>query len=152
MKLAEALQERADLNRKIDQLNSRICDNVLVQEGEQPNEDPTAMLQEMAACIQRLEVLIRQINHTNCRSAVEGHNLTDLIARKDMLQVRCNAYRDIIGAASRSTSRARGTEIKIVTVVDIKRLRKEADEAAKELRLVDNMLQQANWTVDLIEE
>ncbi len=33
MKLAEALQERADLNRKIEQLKSRLNNNVLVQEG-----------------------------------------------------------------------------------------------------------------------
>ncbi len=40
MKLAEALQERADLNRKIDQLRQRIENNVLVQEGEKSQEDP----------------------------------------------------------------------------------------------------------------
>ena len=34
MKLAEALQERADLNRKISQLEERISNNVTVQEGE----------------------------------------------------------------------------------------------------------------------
>ena len=39
MKLAEALQERADLNRKIAQLRQRIAKNVLVQEGELPAED-----------------------------------------------------------------------------------------------------------------
>ena len=40
MKLAEALQERADLNRKIAQLKSRLLNNVLVQEGEKTVEDP----------------------------------------------------------------------------------------------------------------
>lgn len=38
MKLAEALQERADLNRTIQQLKERLDNNVLVQEGEQPAE------------------------------------------------------------------------------------------------------------------
>ena len=33
MKLAEALQERADLNRKIEQLKSRLNNNVLVHDG-----------------------------------------------------------------------------------------------------------------------
>ena len=151
MKLAEALQERADLNRKIEQLNSRICSNVLVQEGEQPNEVPAAMLKDLSDCIDRLEVLIRQINQTNCQSTLDGESLTDLIARKDMLTLRCSRYRDIINAASRSVNRIRNTEIKIITAVDVKQLRKEADQAAKELRLVDNKLQQANWSIDLIE-
>lgn len=38
MKLAEALQERADLNRKIQQLQSRLMNNATVQEGEEPPE------------------------------------------------------------------------------------------------------------------
>ena len=40
MKLAEALQERADLNRRISELTDRISCCVLVQEGEEPPEDP----------------------------------------------------------------------------------------------------------------
>ena len=36
MKLAEALQERADLNRSIAQLKSRLEASALVQQGEQP--------------------------------------------------------------------------------------------------------------------
>ena len=43
MKLAEALQERADLNRKIEQLSDRLEANVLVQEGEVPLEDPNVL-------------------------------------------------------------------------------------------------------------
>ena len=36
MKLAEALQERADLNRRIEQLRNRLENSALVQEGERP--------------------------------------------------------------------------------------------------------------------
>ena len=36
MKLAEALQERADLNRQIKQLKDRLRNNAVVQEGETP--------------------------------------------------------------------------------------------------------------------
>lgn len=36
MKLAEALQERADLNRRIEQLRNRLENSALVQEGVQP--------------------------------------------------------------------------------------------------------------------
>ena len=47
MKLAEALQERADINKKISQLRSRLSNNLLVQEGEKTAEDPLALLKEM---------------------------------------------------------------------------------------------------------
>ena len=47
MKLAEALQERADINRSIEQLNSRLNNNILVQEGEKPAEDPMKLKNEL---------------------------------------------------------------------------------------------------------
>ena len=64
MKLAEALQERADLNRRIEQLRYRLNNNVLVQEGEKPLEDPAALLEELESSFTRLEWLIARINLT----------------------------------------------------------------------------------------
>lgn len=151
MKLAESLQERADLNRKIEQLRIRIQNNVLVQEGEKPAEDPDKLMKELEESLARLEYLIRQINLTNCTYKVDGRTLTELIAKKDVLRVKQSAYRDILYAASQSTQRARNTEIKIVPVLKAAQLQKKADELAKEIRLLDNKIQQANWTADLME-
>lgn len=151
MKLAESLQERADLNRKIEQLRIRIQNNVLVQEGEKPAEDPDKLMKELEESLARLEYLIRQINLTNCTYKVDGRTLTELIAKKDVLRVKQSAYRDILYAASQSTQRARNTEIKIVPVLKAAQLQKKADKLAKEIRLLDNTIQQANWTADLIE-
>ena len=47
MKLAEALQERADINIKLKQLERRMQNNALVQEGEAPSEDPEALRREL---------------------------------------------------------------------------------------------------------
>lgn len=152
MKLAEALQERADLNRKIDELDRRIRQNVLVQQGEAPNEDPKAMFEELKSAINRLEKVIQQINFSNCKHRVGDRSLTEIIARKDTLKVLYDAFHNALNAATQSTSRARGTEIKILPAIDVKALRKESDEIAKEIRLLDNALQQANWTFDLIED
>jgi len=68
MKLAEALQERADLNRNIEQLKNRLSSNALVQEGEQPVECPENLKQELDASISRLSYLIARINRTNCQT------------------------------------------------------------------------------------
>lgn len=54
MKLAEALQERADLNKKIEQLRSRITSNALMQEGVLPVEDPEQLLKELDECLNQL--------------------------------------------------------------------------------------------------
>ncbi len=56
MKLAEALQERADLNRAIEQLHSRLDSNSLVQEGETPAEDPNSLKRELDSSLERLAV------------------------------------------------------------------------------------------------
>ena len=44
MLLAEALQNRADLQKRIEQLNDRIEANVLVLEGETPPENPEKLI------------------------------------------------------------------------------------------------------------
>ena len=151
MKLAEALQERADLNRRIEQLRYRLSNNVLVQEGEKPLEDPAALLEELESSFTRLEWLIARINLTNCAVKVEGRSLTELIARRDVLSLRAEAYRRLVEEASQNTHRATRTEIKILSAVDVPTLQKQADDASRELRLLDNTLQATNWTADLME-
>ena len=151
MKLAEALQERADLNRRIEQLRYRLNNNVLVQEGEKPLEDPAALLEELESSFTRLEWLIARINLTNCAVKVEGRSLTELIARRDVLSLRADAYRRLVEEASQTTHRATRTEIKILSAVDVPALQRQADDASRELRLLDNTLQATNWTADLME-
>ena len=151
MKLAEALQERADLNRRIEQLRYRLSNNVLVQEGEKPLEDPAALLEELESSFTRLEWLIARINLTSCAVKVEGRSLTELIARRDVLSLRAEAYRRLVEEASQNTHRATRTEIKILSAVDVPALQRQADDASRELRLLDNTLQATNWTADLME-
>ena len=70
MKLAEALLERADLQRRIDQMNGRLNNNARVQEGEKPAEDPKALLKELESMTSRLETLMAQINLTNSATLI----------------------------------------------------------------------------------
>lgn len=152
MKMAEALQERADINRKIQQLRSRISDNVLVQEGEKTLENPEQLKQELDSAIDRLTYLISCINNTNCRTIIEGQSLTQMLAKKDTLIEKISSYRLIIRAAGNISQRARGTEIKIKAVISIPDWQKELDSLEKELRVLDNRLQESNWITKLIEE
>ena len=152
MKLAEALQERADLNRKIEELRRRLGNVVLVQEGEEPAEDPAELLEELNAALSRLEELMAAINLTNCRTKVGGMTLTAMIARKDALMIKLSAYRDLVYTAGQSTSRARGTEIKVKALLKAGDLQKTADKIAKEVRELDNLLQETNWKTKLIEQ
>lgn len=151
MKLAEALQERADLNRAIEQLRSRFNYNVLVQEGEEPAENPEKLKRELDTALERLAYLIAQINKTNCATMVDGHTLTELIAKKDVLSLKISTYKDIAYAGSQTAYRARNTEIKIKAAISVADWQAAIDKMSKELRLLDNKLQESNWKTELIE-
>lgn len=149
MKLAEALQERADLNRNIEQLKSRLSMNAIAQENEEPAEDPAALLKELDTSVKRLRKLICTINMTNCRVTKDGKSITELIAERDTILIRINAYRQLVNSASQTGMRARAKEIKIVSTVDVKKLQKDIDKMCRELRLIDNTIQELNWTTEL---
>ena len=83
MKLANALSQRAELQTRIHQLETRLYNNAQVQEGESPAEDPQDLLQELEEDYARLEALIACINRTNCCTLVDGVPLSDLLARRD---------------------------------------------------------------------
>lgn len=149
MKLAEALQERADLNRRIDQLRDRLENNALVQEGERPAEDPVQLLEELEHCTARLEELMGRINLANSKTVADGMTLTELIAKKDALTLKLGVYRDFLQTAAQTARRATRSEIKIFSTVNVAELQKNVDQMARELRLLDNKLQQTNWSVEL---
>ncbi len=149
MKLAEALQERADLNRRIQQLDSRLALNATAQEGEPPAEDPAELLRQIDECFVRLSDLITRINLTNSVTEVQGKTLTELIAERDVLTLKLASYRNLASEASGIARRAARTEIRILSTVDVKDLQKQIDDMAKQLRITENLIQSANWTTEL---
>jgi hypothetical protein len=150
MKLAEALQLRADLNRQIAQLRNRINNNALVQDGLTPNENPYELLKQLNSSINQLEELIFRINLTNCYTTVENMSLTQLMAQRDCLIIRINAYKDLVESASENTARATRTEILIKPTVEVKEIQKMVDSLSKQLRELDNKIQQINWLAELM--
>ena len=149
MKLAEALQERADLNRSIQQLEDRLSANAIVQEGEAPAEDPQELLAQLDRSIDRLEELTAAINLRNSQVMHEGETLTQMIARRDALSLRLRILREFANQASQTGRRARASEIRIVSAVNVKALQKDLDNMSRELRLLDNTIQSLNWSTEL---
>ena len=68
MKLAEALSIRKDLQTRISELTARLVNNVKIQEGDEPAEDPKDLLKELDSCLKQLEEYIYRINVTNMRT------------------------------------------------------------------------------------
>ncbi len=150
MKLATALSERADLQRRISELGGRLNNNARVQDGEKPSEDPQELLSELNKDFERLEELIARINHTNNETKSGDVTLTDLIAKRDCLKQKIGIMRSFLNTASEKISRYSKTEIRILSTVSVSELQKELDKLSKDLRETDETIQGLNWTTDLI--
>ena len=151
MKLANALSQRADLMKRIEQLGYRLNMNAKVQEGEKPAEDPKALLKELEKDTAALEDLIARINLTNSLTKTkDGKSLTEYIAMRDVLLKKISIYRNFIDEASYLVSRDTHSEIKIESTVNVKTLRTELDRMEKEAREINETIQEMNWTADLL--
>ncbi len=94
MKLAEALASRTDLQRRMEQMRVRLKQSALVQEGEEPPEDPEELLSETGDMLGELEGLVGRINRTNLEATiVDGATLTEALARRDVLGLQYGLLR-----------------------------------------------------------
>ena len=152
MKIAEALILRADIQKRISQLKTRLNNNAKVQENEEPAENPEFLLTELDSLISQLNDLIIKINKTNTLSKIDGISLVELIAKKDTLSQKAGILREFIEIASQKINLYSSTEIKVFSTVNVPAQQKQLDKLSKEIRETDTKLQQANWTIDLIEE
>ena len=151
MKLAEALQIRADLQRRIAQMPSRLANNARVQEGSAPSEQPAELLAELRRMLGELERLIIRINLANSRPVGDdgATTMTALIARRDTLRRHIDMMRGFLNAASDLTPRHTLTEIRVISTVDVAAFREAHDALSKELRELEIRIQSLNWTIDL---
>ena len=152
MKIADALILRADIQKRIAQLKTRLNNNAKVQENEEPAENPELLLTELENLISQLNDLIVKINRTNTLSKIDGISLVELIAKKDTLSQKAGILREFIEIASQKVNLYSTTEIKVFSTVNVSELQKKLDKLSKEIRETDTKLQQANWTIDLVEE
>lgn len=150
MKLAEALSIRKDLQTRISQLSARLVSNVRVQEGDEPAEDPKELFKELDSCLKQLEEYIYRINLTNMRTMSGEKTLTQLMAERDVLTKRIEVMQNVFIQASSTNERYSRSEIKFVTTIDIKALRKQIDKLSSQLRQLDIEIQSINFSTDLI--
>lgn len=151
MKLANALSQRAELQTRIHQLEARLYNNAQVQEGEQPAEDPQVLLRELEEDYVRLEALISAINRTNSAARTEdGATLSDLLARRDCLRGKLGILRNFLDNASALVRRRTAGEIKVKSSVNVRELQKQVDGLSKELRQLEETVQEKNWTTELL--
>ena len=150
MKLAEALNLRADLQKRIASLKDRLAKNAKIQEGDKPSEEPNLLLNELDSNIKELESLIKSINKTNSSTLVDGESISDMIATRDALGLKLSVLRDFVSNASDKIERYSNKEIRILSTINVAEMQKEVDNLSKQYRIIDTKLQGLNWTTDII--
>ena len=68
-----------------------------------------------------------------------------------MLKQRLSLMRSFLDNASATVDRYSRSEIVIKSTVPVAKLQKQVDDLSKELRELDEKIQELNWTTDLIE-
>lgn len=150
MKLAEALVLRADIQKKLASLRQRIAKNAIIQEGNNPHEDPNKLIKEAFGVLAELRGLIGKINTANAANKLpDGRTLTDAIAQRDELTQQHSLIQHAIDSSSKEPDRYSMAEIKWVSCVDIKKLQKQSDDLSKKIRELNLMIQETNWNTNL---
>jgi hypothetical protein len=152
MKLSEALILRADCQKRIEQLKQRIVRSAKVQEGDTSPENPRTLLEELERTLTALADLIKRINKTN--SATEfaaGKTLSDVLAERDVLLMKRNAYSQLVDAASVVQSLYSRSEIKFISTIEVPEVQNQVDELSKAYRELDSRIQAMNWQTELFD-
>jgi len=152
MKLAEALALRSDVRKRLDQLRERLKLSALVQEGEEPPEDPRRLLEEMDRLLAEFTGLVRRINRTNLATPLDsGRSLTDALAERDTMTLEYSLLQSAVEAASPKMNRLTRSEIRTVPTVNVSDLRARMDALARRRRELDTSIQAANWSTELMD-
>ena len=152
MKLAEALIQRADHRKRLDQLRERLVRVARVQEGDEPAEDPAALLAEVERTAAGLTSLIQRINRTNSTTALDdGRTIADALAARDTLQLRHSIIAALVQAAIIKQDRFTKSEVRFQSTVNVAGLQQQADDLAQTYRELDTKIQAANWLVELVD-
>lgn len=151
MKLAEALAERADLEKRIVELRVRLAQSARIQEGDQPPEDVAALLTELAQLLGEQTTLFKRINRTNIATHLdEEYTLMEALAERQLAARHADFLNDLIMHALSQEFRYTRTEIRYVTTLDVPAVRNSIEHLAQRQRHLDTAIQAANWTTDLL--
>ena len=152
MKLTEALMLRADLKKKLASLRERIGKNALVQERDQPHEDPSKLIEEAFSVLKELESLVFRVNQANLKNTLpDGRTLTEAIARRDTLVGQHSLLQHAIQCAQQDPELYSAREIKWVPTLKVANLQNQSEDLAKKIRELNVAIQETNWKAELEE-
>ncbi len=133
-------------------MRQRLIRSAKVQEGDEPPENPQALLAEAEQVAEQIADLIKKINRTNSTTMTKlGMTLADALAERDVLSLRRRVYSDLAQAAAVTQAIYTKSEVKFKATVNVADMQKQIDELAKAYRELDARIQENNWQIELAE-
>lgn len=153
IRLAQALNSRARLRENMVDLKNRITNNLLVQEGDTPAEQPRDLLELYERCAYEYYRLAADINNANIniRTEYDGveMSLMEMITLRDRYQTIHKMYKAAADGLVPSIPRFGRNEIKFVQSMNPDSCRALANRYAKCVREIDDKIQMMNWVTDI---
>ncbi len=150
MKLAEALILRADMQRKLANINSRIAENVKVREGDEPSEMPIKLMKEAEELINNLYSLIAHIHHTNATvKLANDKTLLMTMVERDKLKERYRVINHALNKAKAVPVTQGNHEVKWKKTVNVIALQRQSEDISVKIRNLNMLIQATTWQVDL---
>lgn len=150
MKLAEALLLRSDMNKKFESLSERIGQNAIIQEGDEPHEDSSKLIDDAFIVLHDLKALVIKINKANLHYHLpNGPSIMEAIADRDALVAQHSLLRKTITNAQHQPDRYSMREVKWKTTLKVSNLQKQLEELAKSIRIMNAAIQETNWKSEL---
>ena len=110
-----------------------------------------ALLDEYLDVSRQNSRLIVRINKTNNAITLEdGTAMVEALAERDRLKSTHSLLKSLAAEATPKQDRYSKKEIRFVSAVSVRDTQRQADDVAKEYRVLDGKIQQANWTHDLM--
>lgn len=150
MKLAEALLLRGEYQTKGENLQSRILQNLRIQEGDKPSEDPHSLLTEALELNEQLNELIKAINERNNLALLpDGRSLAQALVDRESIVKKRRLLVSITEAGSNQEYRYSRSEIKFQLTLSLGDIHKQIDQLSRQFRELDTIIQGLNWSVDV---
>ena len=150
MKLAEALLLRGEYQTKIDNLQSRILQNLRIQEGDTPQEDSQELLTQAFELSEVLNELIKAINGRNNQTRLpDGRSLADALVDRETLLKKRRLLVTITEAGNNQEYRYSRSEIKFELTLSLGEIHQQIDHLSRKIRELDTMIQGLNWSINL---
>ena len=124
----------------------------MVQDGDEPSEDPNELLKQVFALTQESQKLVLAIHQTNALAKLnDDRSLLALLTQRDELVERHKILTSAISNTNSEPDRYSSREIKWRKVIPVSSLQKQADDISAKLRDLNVLIQANNWQIDLIE-